>query len=48
MLTSETVSAPTVEELVAATRETYDGALVVGEDLISFEIADTVTVRRPD
>jgi ribonuclease Z len=46
MLASETVGAPTVEELVSATRETYDGPLVVGEDLMSFEIADTVTVRR--
>jgi ribonuclease Z len=33
MLASPTVSAPSVEELVAATRETYDGALEVGEDL---------------
>jgi ribonuclease Z len=47
MLASETVGPPTVEELVAATRETYNGPLVVGEDLTSFEIADTVTVRRP-
>jgi ribonuclease Z len=46
MLASETVGAPTVEELVSATRETYDGPLVVGEDLMSFEIADTVAVRR--
>ena len=27
-------------------RQTYDGALEVGEDLMSFEIGDTVTVRR--
>jgi ribonuclease Z len=47
MLASETVAEPTVEELIAATRETYVGPLEVGEDLMSFEIGETVTVRRP-
>jgi ribonuclease Z len=47
MLASEKTGAPSIEELVAATRETYDGPLEVGEDLMSFEIGDTVTVRRP-
>jgi ribonuclease Z len=47
MLASEKIGAPSIEELVAATRETYDGPLQVGEDLMSFEIGDTVTVRRP-
>ncbi len=46
MLASETVAEPTVEELIAATRETYAGPLEVGEDLMSFEIDETVTVRR--
>lgn len=46
MLASPTVGAPSIEQLVAATRETYDGPLEVGEDLMSFEIGDTVTVRR--
>jgi ribonuclease Z len=46
MLASEKIGPPSVEELVAATRETYDGPLEVGDDLMSFEIADTVTVRR--
>lgn len=46
MLASETVTAPTVDELIAATRETYAGPLEVGEDLMSFEIGDTVSVRR--
>jgi ribonuclease Z len=46
MLASENVAAPSVEELVAATRETYDGPLEVGEDLMSFEIGDSITVRR--
>jgi len=35
-----------MEELIAATRETYAGPLEVGEDLMSFEIGETVTVRR--
>jgi ribonuclease Z len=48
MLASETVRAPSVEELIAATRETYAGPLEVGADLMSFEIGDTVTVRRPE
>jgi ribonuclease Z len=46
MLASETVAGPTVEELIAATRETYAGPLQVGEDLMIFEIGETVTVRR--
>jgi ribonuclease Z len=45
-LASPTVPPPTVEEMLAQTRETYDGPLVMGEDLMSFEIGDTVTVRR--
>jgi ribonuclease Z len=46
MLASETVTAPTVEELIAATRETYTGPLEVGEDLMSFEICESVIMRR--
>jgi len=46
MLASPAVGAPSVDELIAATRETYRGPLEVGEDLMSFEIADAVTVRR--
>jgi ribonuclease Z len=46
MLASDTVAAPTVDELMAATRETYAGPLQVGEDLMSFEIGDEVTVQR--
>lgn len=37
---------PTLAEVVAETRQTYGGPLVVGEDLMSFEIGDTVTARR--
>ena len=37
---------PTVDELVAATRTTYDGPLQVGADLMAFEIGSTITVRH--
>jgi ribonuclease Z len=46
LLASPRVSAMTLDEVVAATRETYDGPLVVGEDLMAFEIGQTVSVRR--
>ncbi|NOJ45996.1 MBL fold metallo-hydrolase [Bradyrhizobium archetypum] len=46
MLASETVSPPSVEELVAATRETYAGPLEVGEDLMTLEIGDEIFVKR--
>jgi ribonuclease Z len=46
MLASETVAAPTISELIAATRETYSGPLQVGEDLMSFDIGEEVIVRR--
>jgi ribonuclease Z len=32
---------------VAETRHSYDGPLELGEDLMSFDIGDSVTVRRP-
>jgi ribonuclease Z len=47
LLAGENIAAPSTVELIAQTRETYDGPLEVGEDLTSFEIADGVTVRRP-
>lgn len=46
LLASNTVPPPALADLVAETRKTYDGPLEVGEDLMSFEIGDTVTVRR--
>jgi ribonuclease Z len=46
MLASETIKPPTTEELIAATRETYAGPLQVGEDLMSFEIGETIGVRQ--
>ena len=46
MLASDTVAAPTVDDLIAATRETYTGPLEVGEDLMSFEIGETITFAK--
>ena len=46
LLSREQFPEPTIDEVVAETRQTYSGPLVVGEDLMSFEIGDTVTVRR--
>lgn len=46
MLASEAVAAPSVEELITATRKTYSGPLEIGEDLMSFDIGDTIAVRR--
>jgi ribonuclease Z len=46
LLGSEAIPPPTVEDLVAETRQVYDGPLVVGEDLIAFDIGEAVTVRQ--
>jgi ribonuclease Z len=46
LLASKDVAAPLIEDLIAETRETYAGPLVVGEDLVCFEIGDEVLVRR--
>jgi ribonuclease Z len=46
MLSSEKIPEPTLDDLVAETRQTYSGPVEVGEDLTSFEIGDTVTVNR--
>ena len=40
------VPAPSLDEVIAQTRQTYSGPLELGEDLMSFEIGDEVTVRR--
>jgi ribonuclease Z len=45
-LSNEKVTEATLDDLVAQTRETYNGPLEVGEDLTSFEIGETVTVHR--
>jgi ribonuclease Z len=46
LLSNEKIAEPTLDEVVAETRQTYDGPLTVGEDLMSFEIGDAITVRR--
>jgi ribonuclease Z len=46
MLGSEKVLASEIDEIVNETRQTYDGPLQVGEDLMSFEIGENITVRR--
>lgn len=46
LLASKQVPPPSLDDLVSEVRQTYDGPLEVGEDLMSFEIGDTVTVRR--
>jgi len=46
LLSSPTVSEPTLDEVVAETRKNYAGPLEVGEDLMSFDIGDAVTVHR--
>ncbi len=46
MLASEKIPAPSLDDLLAETRQTYDGPLELGEDLMSFEIGETVTVLR--
>lgn len=38
---------PNAPNLLAATRETYSGPLVIGEDLMSIEIADRITIHNP-
>lgn len=43
---NEEISPVTVDELLAETRRHYQGPLEIGEDLMSFDIGDTVTVKR--
>lgn len=45
-LGSDRVPPPTIDDIVAETRQTYDGPLVVGEDLMAFDIGETVRVCR--
>jgi ribonuclease Z len=46
LLASERIPPPTIADIVAETRKTYSGPLAVGEDLMTFEIGKTVSVRR--
>ena len=46
---SHIVSSPDLKmsDLIAATRKTYSGPLEVGEDLMVFEVGETIQVHRP-
>jgi ribonuclease Z len=46
LIGSPQVPAPTIDDIVAETRETYSGPLAVGEDLMAFDIGDAVAVSR--
>jgi ribonuclease Z len=46
LLGSQTIPPPTVADIVAETRQTYGGPLIVGEDLMAFEIGETISVRQ--
>jgi ribonuclease Z len=45
LLSSEKIPEPTLDDVVAETRQTYKGPLVIGEDLMAFEIGESVTAR---
>jgi len=45
-LGSDRIPPPTIDDMLAETRQTYSGPLVAGEDLMAFEIGETVTVSR--
>jgi ribonuclease Z len=45
-LASNEVPPPTIDEMIAEVRKTYDGPLEMGEDLMSFEIGGTVITKR--
>jgi ribonuclease Z len=45
-LASREVCAATTADLLAETRHSYEGPLEIGEDLMSFEIGETVSVNR--
>ena len=40
------VPPPSLDDVISQTRQTYDGPLELGDDLMSFEIDDEITVRR--
>ncbi len=46
LLGTERIPPPTIDDIIAETRTTYSGPLAVGEDLMAFEIGETVSVRR--
>jgi ribonuclease Z len=46
LVASEKIPPPSIDDIVAETRQTYGGPLVVGEDLMVFDIGETVTMRQ--
>jgi ribonuclease Z len=44
-IASDRIPPPTLDEMLAETRQTYDGPLRIGEDLMCFEIGEGITVR---
>ena len=46
-LSNQRIPPASLDDLIAETRQTYGGPLEVGEDLMSFELGETVRVRRP-
>jgi ribonuclease Z len=46
LLVTDATPPITDTDILVETRKTYDGPLEVGEDLMSFEIGNTVTVHR--
>src|SRR3954468_4941403 len=45
-LGSDKIAPPSVDEMLAETREIYAGSLVAGEDLMAFDVGETVSVER--
>jgi ribonuclease Z len=45
LLNDKKIPPPAIDDIVIETRQTYSGPLQVGEDLMAFDIGDTVTVR---
>ena len=46
LLGSKSIPSAPLDDLIAETRRTYDGPLVVGEDLMQFDIGEAVTIKR--
>jgi ribonuclease Z len=46
LLPDSTTVPPTIDDVMAATRASYAGPLEAGEDLMSVEVGDQITVRR--
>jgi ribonuclease Z len=46
MLSSKTIPEAPLPSLITRTRTNYDGPLVIGEDLMSFIVDDTISISR--